>query len=212
MRGPSALAYGGDFTQPVKALSQAEIGEIHQAYADAARRAHEAGFEWLEMHFAHGYLGASFFSPIANKRNDEYGGGLENRLRFHSEALAAVREVWPDHLPLTVRLGSDDLNAEGVQFEEAIYAIGRMKEWGIDLADLSLGFNTDDMQEVPFAMLAFMAERAVRMRRAVDLPIGISWNLGLPSEADRVIRSRAAPPPASARRRLQRCQNALILE
>ena len=188
VRGPSALSYGGDFTEPVQALSQEEIGEIHQAYADAARRAHEAGFEWLEMHFAHGYLGASFFSPIANKRNDEYGGGLENRLRFHREALEAVRAVWPEHLPLTVRLGSDDLNAEGVQFEEAIYAIGRMKEWGIDLADLSLGFNTDDMKEMPFAMLAFMADRAVRMRRGVDLPIGISWNLGLPSEADRVIR------------------------
>ncbi len=192
VRGPSAIAYGGDYSHPVHALTHAEIKDIHQAYADAARRAHEAGFEWLEMHFAHGYLGASFFSPIANKRNDEYGGGLENRLRFHCEALDAVKAVWPDHLPLTVRLGSDDLNADGVQFEESIYAIRRMKEWGIDLADLSLGFNTDDMAEMPFAILGFMAERSARMRREVDIPIGISWNLGLPSEADRVIREEIA--------------------
>ena len=192
VRGPSAITYGGDYTHPVHALTQAEIKDIHQAYADAARRAHEAGFEWLEMHFAHGYLGASFFSPIANKRNDEYGGGLENRLRFHCEALDAVKAVWPDHLPLTVRLGSDDLNADGVQFEESIYAIRRMKEWGIDLADLSLGFNTDDMVEVPFAILGFMAERSARMRREVEIPIGISWNLGLPAEADRVIRDEIA--------------------
>lgn len=192
VRGPSAITYGGDYSHPVHALTHAEIKDIHQAYADAARRAHEAGFEWLEMHFAHGYLGASFFSPIANKRNDEYGGGLENRLRFHCEALDAVKAVWPDHLPLTVRLGSDDLNADGIQFEESIYAIRRMKDWGIDLADLSLGFNTDDMAEVPFAILGFMAERSARMRREVDIPIGISWNLGLPSEADRVIREEIA--------------------
>ncbi|MES2492698.1 MAG: NADH:flavin oxidoreductase/NADH oxidase [Pseudomonadota bacterium] len=192
VRGPSAVAYGGKYTQPVHALTQPEIKEIHQAYADAARRAYEAGFEWLEMHFAHGYLGASFFSPIANKRNDEYGGGLENRLRFHLEALDAVRAVWPDHLPLTVRLGSDDLNTEGVQFEESIHAVRRMKEHGIDLADLSLGFNTDDMNELPFSILGFMTQRSEHMRREAELPIGISWNLGLPSEADRVIRQEIA--------------------
>jgi 2,4-dienoyl-CoA reductase-like NADH-dependent reductase (Old Yellow Enzyme family) len=65
------------------------------------------------MHFAHGYLGASFFSPLANQRTDEYGGSLEDRLRFHREAFDAVRAVWPERLPLTMRLGSDDFNEEG---------------------------------------------------------------------------------------------------
>lgn len=190
--GPSAIAYGGKYTQPVHALSEEEISAIHQAYADAARRALEAGFEWLELHFAHGYLGASFFSPIANKRNDRYGGSLENRIRFHLEALDAVRQVWPDRLPLTVRLGSDDLNASGVRFEDSIWAIQQMKRHGIDLADLSLGFNTDDMNDRPFDTLAFMADRAARMRQEADIPIAISWNLGLPSEADRVIREEIA--------------------
>lgn len=192
VRGPSAIPYGGRYDQPVHALSEEEIAEIHQAYADAARRAHEAGFEWLELHFAHGYLGASFFSPIANRRNDRYGGSLENRIRFHLEALDAVRKVWPDNLPLTVRLGSDDLNPTGVQFEDSIWAIDQMKQHGIDLADLSLGFNTDDMSDRPFDTLSFMADRAARLRREVGIPVGISWNLGLPSEADRIIREEIA--------------------
>ena len=102
--GPSAIPYGGKYTYPVHALTRDEIKDIHRSYAQAARRAADAGFEWLEMHYAHGYLGASF-SPIANKRTDEYGGSLENRMRFHLEALDAVREVWPERYPLTMRLG-----------------------------------------------------------------------------------------------------------
>ena len=83
VRAPSAIPYGGRYTFPVHALTIEEIHELHQAYAEAARRALAAGFEWLEMHSAHGYLGASFFSPLANQRTDAYGGSLENRLRFH---------------------------------------------------------------------------------------------------------------------------------
>ena len=186
--GPSAIPYGGKYPYPVHAMTKAEIKDIHRSYAQAAVRALEAGFEWLEMHFAHGYLGASFFSPLANQRTDEYGGSLENRLRFHLEALDAVREVWPERLPLTMRLGSDDLNAAGVQFDDAVVAVGMMKDHGLDLADLSLGFNTDDMNVMPFADMAFMVERAARVRREIGIPVAASWNLGLPGVADRVIR------------------------
>ena len=185
--GPSPLPYGGKYSHPVHPLSRAEIKQLHKDYAEAAKRALEAGFEWLELHFAHGYLGASFFSPLANQRSDEYGGSLENRLRFHLEALDAVREVWPERFPLTIRLGSDDLHKDGVQFDEAITAVKTMKEHGVDLADLSLGFNTDDMNERPFNQLAFMVERGSRLRREVDIPVGVSWNLGLPSLANQVI-------------------------
>jgi 2,4-dienoyl-CoA reductase-like NADH-dependent reductase (Old Yellow Enzyme family) len=186
--GPSALPYGGKYKYPVHALSKDEIKTIHRNYAQAARRAVEAGFEWLEMHFAHGYLGASFFSPIANKRTDEYGGSLENRIRFHTEALDAVRAVWPERLPLTMRLGSDDLNSEGVQFDDAVAAVRIMKDHGLDFADLSMGFNTDDMKDLPFGKIAFMVERGARVKREVGIPVGVSWNLGLPAVADRVIR------------------------
>ena len=113
VRGPSPIPYGGRYTYPVQELSADEIAELHRAYASAAQRALAAGFEWLEMHFAHGYLGASFFSPLANQRTDEYGGSLDNRLRFHREALDAVRAVWPERLPVTMRLGSDDFNEKG---------------------------------------------------------------------------------------------------
>ncbi len=186
--GPSAIPYGGKYKYPVHALTREEIKSIHRSYADAARRAVDAGFEWLEMHFAHGYLGASFFSPIANQRTDEYGGSVENRVRFHLEALDAVRAVWPERLPLTMRLGSDDLNERGVRFEDAIQAVTMMQAHGLDLADLSLGFNTDEMQTVPFADLGFMLERAVRLKREVGIPVATSWNLGLPALADKVIR------------------------
>jgi 2,4-dienoyl-CoA reductase-like NADH-dependent reductase (Old Yellow Enzyme family) len=188
VRGPSAITYGGRYSFPVHELTVAEIHELHQAYADAARRALAAGFEWLEMHFAHGYLGASFFSPLANRRTDEYGGSLEKRLRFHREALDAVRTVWPERLPLTMRLGSDDLHEDGVQFDDSVWAVGELKQHGLDLADLSLGMNTDEMQEPPFARAAFMVERGARVRREVGIPVGVSWNLGLPAVADRVIR------------------------
>ena len=189
VRGPSAVPYGGKHFHPVQELTQAEIKIIHQAYADAARRAVDAGFEWLELHFAHGYLGSSFFSPLANTRTDKYGGSLENRVRFHLEALDAVRAVWPERLPLTVRLGSDDLHDDGVQFDDAVAAIGLMKGHGVDLADLSLGFNTPDMRENPLNQMAFMVERGARVRREIGIPVAVSWNLGLPAVADQMIRS-----------------------
>jgi 2,4-dienoyl-CoA reductase-like NADH-dependent reductase (Old Yellow Enzyme family) len=188
VRGPSPIPYGGRYPYPVHELTVEEIHGLHRAYAAAARRARDAGFEWLEMHFAHGYLGASFFSPLANRRTDEYGGSLENRLRFHREALDAVRAVWPERLPLTMRLGSDDFHEDGVQFDDSVRAVGELRRHGLDLADLSLGINTDEMREPPFARAAFMVERGARVRREVGIPVGVSWNLGQPAVADRVIR------------------------
>lgn len=186
---PSTIPYGGGgHVYPVHELTVDEIKALHKSYADAAYRALEAGYKWLEMHYAHGYLGASFFSPIANQRSDAYGGSVENRLRFHLEALDAVREVWPEHYPLTMRLGCDDLNPAGVQFEDSIWAVGQMKEHGLDLADLSIGFNTDDMVDPPFSEVGFMLGRANRIRQEVGIPVGTSWNLGVPQNADHAIR------------------------
>lgn len=185
---PSPIPYGGDHSYPVHELTKDEIKGLYRSYADAARRALDAGYEWLEMHYAHGYLGASFFSPLSNQRTDEYGGSLENRTRFHLEALDAVREVWPEKFPLTMRLGSDDLHPDGVQFDDAVVAIGWMKEHGLDLADLSLGFNTDAMVDPPMGNVGFMVDRAARVKREVGIPVAASWNLGIPENADSVIR------------------------
>ncbi|MGP3331911.1 oxidoreductase, partial [Escherichia coli] len=135
------------------------------------------------------YLAAEFFSPLANHRDDSYGGSLENRSRFLLEALDAVREVWPERYPLTMRLGSDDAHPDGVQFDDAVTAIGWMAEHGLDMADVSMGFNTANMQRhVPFDQPGFMAERAVRVRKEVGIPMMSSWNLGNPKDADAAIR------------------------
>jgi len=185
----SPIPYGfAGHTHPVHALSVEEIRLLHRRYADAAVRARDAGYQWLELHFAHGYLAASFFSPLANRRTDAYGGSVANRARFLLEAIDAVRAVWPEQYPLTMRLGCDDLNPKGTQFEDSIVAIRMMKERGLDLADLSLGFNTDEMIDSPMGRQSFMVERASRVRREVNIPVATSWNLGVPAEADRVIR------------------------
>lgn len=185
---PSAVPYGGKYNYPVHELSKEEIQGLYRAYAQAAERALEAGFQWLELHYAHGYLAASFFSPLSNHRTDEYGGSVENRSRFLIEALDAVREVWPERFPLTMRLGCDDHNPEGVQFEDALSLVGTMKEHGLDLADISLGLNTDDIENPPFDDVGFMVERAARIKREIDVPVATSWNLGQPEYADRLIR------------------------
>ncbi len=186
--GPSDIPFGGDHPYPVHALTKQEILDLYQDYARAAARAAEVGFEWLEMHYAHGYLGASFFSPLSNQRTDEYGGSVENRARFHCEALDAVRTTWPERFPLTMRLGSDDHNPGGVQFDDSVVAIAMMKEHGLDMADLSLGFNTNDMTDPPFNNVGFMVERAARVKREVGIDVCTSWNLGVPQYADALIR------------------------
>ena len=188
-KAPSAIAYGGDMPYQPEELTVDEIQDLYKAYAQSAKWAVEVGFEWIEMHYAHGYLGASFFSPLANHRTDQYGGSLENRTRFHIEALDAVRAAIPERIPLTARLGSDDLNPEGVQFDDSVVALGWMKEHGLDLADLSFGGNTDDMRENIFNTPRAFVERAARVRNEVGLPVGASWNLGKPEAADDVIKN-----------------------
>ena len=190
--GPSDVPYGcGKRPYPVHALTVDEIKALHRNYAEAARRSAEAGYQWLEMHFAHGYLAASFFSPLANQRTDQYGGSLKNRARFLLEALDAVREVWPEEYPLTMRLGSDDFHPDGTQFEDSMVAIGWMKEHGLDLADISLGGNTDEMVDPPFAPAGAWVQRAARVKEEIGIPMAASWNLGVPANADAAVRSGA---------------------
>lgn len=187
--GPSDVPYGfGKRIYPVHALTRDEIRGIHRRYAEAAARALEAGYEWLELHFAHGYLGASFYSPLANHRTDEYGGSLRNRARFLIEALDAVREVWPERLPLTARLGCDDFHPDGVKFEDSLQVLGWMRDHGLDLADLSMGGNTDDMRDPLFVRPSGWVERGAIVRKEVGIPVTVSWNLGVPRDADRAIR------------------------
>ena len=135
---PSAMPYLEGISTPPREMTRADMDRVVAEFVLSARFAHEAGFDMLEVHMAHGYLLASFLSPLTNRRTDAYGGSLENRSRYPLEVLAAVRAAWPDR-PLSVRLSSSDWAPGGLSEDELI-AIGRaMKATGADLLDLSSG-------------------------------------------------------------------------
>jgi 2,4-dienoyl-CoA reductase-like NADH-dependent reductase (Old Yellow Enzyme family) len=184
---PSGTAIGGPYTKVPRMMSLADIDKVKRDFASSARRAKEAGFEWLELHFGHSYLLQNFFSPISNRRTDRYGGSFENRARLLLETFEGVRAEWPERLPLTVRLGVMDF-AEGEQpFDEAIELAKLFKARGIDLIDVSLGFNGAD-GVVPWAQDAFMAPAAARIRREAGIPTATSWNIRSAEAADALIR------------------------
>jgi len=185
--GPSAIAFGGALTRVPSAMTKADIARVRADFVSAAQRARECGFEWLELHFAHGYLGQSFFSPIANHRDDEYGGSFEGRSRFIIETFAAVREVWPERLVLSVRLGMTDFHPDGQPIEESIELVRRLKSLGLDIVDPSLGGNSPDVSRVPYGP-AFMVPIAERVKRETAIPAAVSWQITEPQQADSIIR------------------------
>jgi 2,4-dienoyl-CoA reductase-like NADH-dependent reductase (Old Yellow Enzyme family) len=189
--GPSDAGFGGNLTQAPRAMTQNNIQRVQADFVDAAKRALAAGFEWLELHFAHGYLAQSFFSPIANKRTDEYGGSFENRARFILETFSAVRTVWPERLPLTVRLGMTDFHPESQPLEESIELVRLLKARGLDLIDPSLGGNSPDVSGVPYGP-AFMVPIAERVKREANIPVAVSWQITEPQQADAIIRDGRA--------------------
>jgi anthraniloyl-CoA monooxygenase len=136
---PSPLPYLERISAPPREMTRADMDRVLADFVNSTRFAAEAGFDMLELHMAHGYLLASFLSPLTNRRKDAYGGSVANRLRFPLEIAAAVRAVWPAERPLSVRLSSTDW-AEGGLEEDELIAIGHaMKAEGVDLLDLSSG-------------------------------------------------------------------------
>ncbi len=185
--GPSNLVFGGNLNRVPQAMTKDDIRRVQKDFAEAAKRAFAAGFEWVELHFAHGYLAQSFFSPIANKRADEYGGHFDGRARFILETFSAVRSVWPERFPLTVRLGMTDFHPESQPLEESIELVRQLKSRGLDLVDASLGGNSPDVSGVPFGP-AFMVPIAERAKREADIPAAVSWQITEPAQADTIIR------------------------
>ncbi|MBY0359280.1 MAG: NADH:flavin oxidoreductase/NADH oxidase [Candidatus Obscuribacterales bacterium] len=137
--GPSAIPFSETSRLP-KSLTKEEIAEITQAFGQAALRSLKAGFKWLEIHAAHGYLLHSFYSPLSNKRTDEYGGSFQNRIRFLIEVTQEVRRHWPEHLPLAVRLSASDWVEDGWSLADSIALSKVLKTLGVDLIDCSSGF------------------------------------------------------------------------
>jgi 2,4-dienoyl-CoA reductase-like NADH-dependent reductase (Old Yellow Enzyme family) len=136
--GPSALAFDAGYTVP-RELSKSEIEEIVAAFRKSAERALAAGFEVIEVHAAHGYLLHQFLSPLSNTRTDEYGGTFENRIRATLKVVRAVREVWPQRLPLFVRVSATDWKEGGWDLAQTIALARELKPLGVDLIDASSG-------------------------------------------------------------------------
>ena len=183
---PSAVAFGANLPKAPNAMTVEDIARVRDNFVTAAVRARDAGFEWLELHFAHGYLAQSFFSVHANQRTDQYGGDYAGRSRFLLETMAAVREVWPEHLPLTARFGVIEFDGRDKEtLAEAIALTTDFRKAGLDMLSVSMGFSTPEAN-IPWAP-AFLAPIAEQVRNATGLPVASAWGIDLPATAERVI-------------------------
>jgi anthraniloyl-CoA monooxygenase len=141
--GPSSVPWSADNQVP-RELSKAEMQAILHAFVEAAQKGDRAGFDMLELHCAHGYLLSAFITPLTNRRTDEYGGSLENRLRYPLEVFRAVREVWPPSKPMSVRISAhdwvdEDPSVKSISTDEAVQIARHFKAAGADLIDVSAG-------------------------------------------------------------------------
>ncbi|HEY2254835.1 MAG TPA: bifunctional salicylyl-CoA 5-hydroxylase/oxidoreductase [Variovorax sp.] len=163
------------------AMTRADMERVRDDFVRATRWAAEAGFDWLELHCAHGYLLSSFISPLTNQRNDEYGGGLDNRLRYPLEVFHAVREAWPADKPISVRISAHDWVEGGITPDDAIQIARAFKAAGADLIDCSSG--QISKKEAPVYGRMFQTPFADRVRNEAGIP---TIAVGAISEADHV--------------------------
>lgn len=183
---PSALAFGGGLPKVPEAMTLEDIARVQADFVATAQRALAAGFEWLELHFAHGYLAQSFFSAAANQRTDRYGGNAENRGRFLLETLQAVREVWPQHLPLTARFGVLEFDGhDEATLQESMALVREFRQQGLDMLNVSMGFSTPQGR-VPWSP-GFMVPVAERVGRETGIAVATGWCLDDPQMAEQAI-------------------------
>jgi len=136
--GPSPIKFNDDYRLP-KEMTVQDIERVKNKFKEAAARAEKAGFDLIEIHGAHGYLINEFISPLTNKREDEYGGSLENRSRFLKEILGEVAQVWPKEKPITLRVSSLEYSEKGNTSEDIANIINHVKESGVDIVNVSSG-------------------------------------------------------------------------
>jgi 2,4-dienoyl-CoA reductase-like NADH-dependent reductase (Old Yellow Enzyme family) len=198
--GASALPFDAGYQVPEE-LDHAGIQSITAAFADAAARAWQAGAKVVEIHAAHGYLLHSFLSPLSNRRTDEYGGSFTNRIRFLCEAIDAVRKVWPDQLPLFVRISATDWTEDGWSVEDSVALAREMKARGVDLVDCSTGGN------VPKATIpvgaGYQVPFSAKIRREAGIATGAVGMITSPAQADQIIRTGEADLVLLARQLLR---------
>jgi 2,4-dienoyl-CoA reductase-like NADH-dependent reductase (Old Yellow Enzyme family) len=189
VHAPSAIPFTGGYPQPA-ALDAAGIRRVAHAFRDAARRALDAGFQVVEIHAAHGYLLHEFLSPLANERTDEYGGSFENRVRLAREVVRAVREVWPESLPLFVRISASDWAEGGWDVDDSVRLAPLLRQDGADLVDCSSG------GLVPNAKIeigpGYQVGFAERVRRDGGIPTAAVGLITDPEQADSIVRGGQA--------------------
>jgi 2,4-dienoyl-CoA reductase-like NADH-dependent reductase (Old Yellow Enzyme family) len=187
--GPSALAFGDGFPVPSE-LSRHDLVQVRLAFARAAVRARQAGFRFLELHGAHGYLLHSFLSPLSNLRRDEYGGSFDNRIRFLLETLGDVRELWPADRVLALRVSATDWLAGGWTPEETVELARRLEREGLDLLDCSSG-GTSAAAVVPLAP-GYQVDFARAVKQGSSIATAAVGLITDAEQADSVVRTGAA--------------------
>jgi len=198
--GPSAIPFSDTYARPHE-LDEAGIRRVVEAFRASAGRAVEAGFRVVELHAAHGYLLHQFLSPLSNRRTDRYGGSFENRIRFPLEVVAAVREVWPEHLPLLVRISATDWVEGGWTPEESVEFSRLLRENGVDLVDCSSGGLVPGAQ-VPVGP-GYQVPFAERIRREAGVATAAVGMITEPEQADRIVREGRADMVLLAREMLR---------
>jgi 2,4-dienoyl-CoA reductase-like NADH-dependent reductase (Old Yellow Enzyme family) len=174
---PSALPFGPDWHVP-QAMSRQDLAAVKAEFVAATVRAARIGFDLAELHSAHGYLLHQFLSPISNQRNDEYGGKLENRMRFPLEVFEAVRAAWPEDKPLGIRISATDWIDGGWTVEESVVFAKALKSLGCDFIDVSSGA-LDPRQKIPLGpgyQVAFSAQ----IRKQAEIT---TWTVGMITKA-----------------------------
>ncbi|HVB32413.1 MAG TPA: NADH:flavin oxidoreductase/NADH oxidase [Gemmatimonadaceae bacterium] len=197
---PSALAFSPDYPHP-RALSVSELDEVEAQWVAAAGFAQEAGFEVIELHMAHGYLMHQFLSPLTNQRADQYGGSLENRMRFPLRVARAVRQAWPERLPLFVRLSVTDWTDGGWDVEQSVTLSRALRELGVDLIDCSSG-GLVPQAKIPVGP-GYQVPFAERIRRDAGIATGAVGMITEPEQANAIIAEGKADAVIMARELLR---------
>ncbi|MEE3022992.1 MAG: FAD-dependent monooxygenase, partial [SAR324 cluster bacterium] len=172
--GPSAVPYSAENQIP-REMTREDMQQIKADFVRACERSEQAGFDWLELHCAHGYLLSMFLTPLNNQRTDEYGGSLENRLRFPLEVFQAMRAVWPDHKPMSVRLSASDWMPEGVDIYESAKMAKAFIDAGCDMIDVSSGQTHPDARPVYGRM--YQTPLADHIRNEEGIPVMAVGNI-----------------------------------
>jgi 2,4-dienoyl-CoA reductase-like NADH-dependent reductase (Old Yellow Enzyme family) len=183
---PSAIAFGSNLPKIPRAMTDADIVRVQHDFVATAKRAVTAGFEWLELHAAHGYLFNEFLSPLSNQRTDRYGGSFENRTRFLVDTARSVRQIWPETLPLAVRISAIDWVPGGWDIEQSVALARLLKNEGVDLIDCSSGGLMPDakINAVPGYQVPFAAQ----VRRDAGIATAAVGFITEAKQADDIIR------------------------